>query len=61
MYIIDLDIEVYGYMTVTESHDLGVIVEKRIKDQIENVYDVMLHIEPIGNFEKGERFGVSDN
>jgi len=60
MYIIDLDIEVDGEMTVTESHELGVQVENNIKDQIENVYDVMLHIEPIGNFEKGERFGVSE-
>lgn len=60
MYIVDLDIEVEGYMTVTESHDIGIEVERRIKEKIENVYDVMLHIEPIGNFEKGERFGVSD-
>ena len=61
MYIVDLDIEVEGNMTVTESHDLGTLVEKSIKEQIENIYDVMLHIEPIGNFEKGERYGVSDN
>jgi cation diffusion facilitator family transporter len=60
MYLVDLDIEVEGYMTVTEAHDIGIEVENRIKERLENVYDVMLHIEPIGNFEKGERFGVSD-
>lgn len=61
MYIVDIDIEVDGYMTVTESHNLGTQVEESIKTKIENVYDVMLHIEPIGNFEQGERYGVSDN
>ena len=58
MYIIDLDIEVDENMTVKESHNLGTIVEQNIKNEIENVYDVMLHIEPIGNYEKEEKFGV---
>ena len=59
MYIVDLDIEVDGDMTVTRSHEIGIQVEKNIKEQIENVYDVMLHIEPVGNYEKEEKFGVS--
>lgn len=58
-YIVDLDIEVDGKMSVYDAHNLGIEVEERIKNIINNIYDVMLHIEPIGNFEEDEKFGVS--
>lgn len=59
-YIIDIDIEVDGSKTVIESHDISREVEKRIKKGIPNVYDVIVHIEPYGNVEKDEKFGVSN-
>jgi len=60
MYIIDLDIEVDGGKTVTEAHNIAVQVEQTIKQRVENVYDIMVHVEPKGNVERNERFGVTD-
>ncbi len=60
MYIIDLDIEVEGSLTVQRAHAIAVQVEQTIKDRLDNVYDVVVHVEPLGNVEKDERFGLSD-
>lgn len=59
LYLIDLDIEVDESMSVAESHKIGVAVEDKIKERLENVYDIMIHIEPKGNVEKDEKFGLS--
>jgi len=59
LYLIDLDIEVDEHMTVAESHKIGVAVENKIKERLKNVYDIMIHIEPKGNIEKDEKFGLS--
>lgn len=58
-YIIDVDIEVSSELTIAEAHDIAKDVEDRIRERMDNVYDIMLHIEPIGNRETGEAFGVS--
>jgi len=60
MYIIDLDIEVDGGKTVTEAHNIAIQVEHTIKQRVDNVYDIMVHVEPKGNVERNERFGVTD-
>ncbi|WKN31776.1 cation diffusion facilitator family transporter [Porifericola rhodea] len=59
LYLIDLDIEVDGQMSVSDSHKIGVAVEQEIKDRLDNVYDIMIHIEPKGNYEVDEKFGLS--
>jgi len=59
MYIVDMDIEVEGNLTVTEGHDISKKVHDCIQDQIENIYDVIIHVEPIGNKEETEKFGLS--
>jgi cation diffusion facilitator family transporter len=58
-YVVELDIEVAGDLSVAEAHELGVAVEEQIKATLDNVYDVMIHVEPRGNVEKHERFGLS--
>lgn len=58
--IVDLDIEVSGEISVFQGHEIAKEVERAIKRQIENVYDVLIHIEPMGNIEE-ERFGLSSN
>ena len=58
--IVDLDIEVSGDMSVYQGHEIAKEVERAIKEHIDNVYDVLIHIEPTGNIEE-ERFGVSSN
>ncbi|HKK49276.1 MAG TPA: cation diffusion facilitator family transporter [Alkalispirochaeta sp.] len=59
MHIIDLDIEVDGNLTVTEAHGIAQRTEQAIKQAVGNVYDVLVHVEPVGNVESRERFGVS--
>jgi len=61
MYLIDLDIEVDGSLTVADAHDVAVRVEERIKQKLDNVYDIMVHVEPLGNVEREERFGITDD
>lgn len=58
-YIIDTDIEVDGNLTVAEAHIISQKVEEAIKRRIENVYDIMVHIEPLGNVERTEKYGLS--
>ena len=56
---IDIDIEVPPNKTVVEAHWIAYKVEKAIKERIENVYDIMIHVEPSGNLEN-EGFGLSE-
>ena len=57
-YVIDLDIEVDGRMTVTDSHDIALKIDEEMKKNIENIYDVMIHIEPSGAGEHTEKYGL---
>jgi len=59
MWDIDVDIEVPPNKTVFEAHWIAHNVEKLIKERMENVYDIMVHVEPAGNLEK-EGFGLSE-
>jgi len=59
LYLIDLDIEVEGGMSVAASHRISIAVEQAIKHRLENVYDIMIHVEPRGNVEEDEKFGIS--
>ena len=52
LYTIDLDIEIDGTLSIKEGHDIAMEVEKNIKVRIDNVYDVLVHVEPEGNVEK---------
>jgi cation diffusion facilitator family transporter len=44
--LVDLHITVEGSMSVTRGHDVSEAVKKRIKAQIEDVIDVVVHLEP---------------
>ena len=59
--IIDLDIEVDGELTVYQGHNIAANVEKVLKEVMPSVYDVQVHVEPTGNIEENERYGVSRN
>ena len=60
LYLIALDIEVDGTIPLEKAHQLSARVEKNIKSNIQNVYDVIVHVEPLGNREEDEVFGVSE-
>ncbi len=61
IYIIDMDIEVDGRLTVEQGHDIAKNVEQRIRTSIPEVYDVQVHVEPVGNIEDHESFGISED
>lgn len=60
MYIIDIDIEVDPNIPVFKAHKIANLVETRIKQEIDNVYDIMIHVEPMGEAHMAEKFGVSE-
>ncbi len=59
MYIITLDIEVDGNITLAEAHDIADAVEESIKSKIVNVYDIVVHVEPKDDQHAQEKFGVA--
>lgn len=58
MYMISLDIEADGDMTLDEAHNIAQEVEESIKREIENVYDIVVHVEPKDIKHKKEKFGI---
>jgi cation diffusion facilitator family transporter len=56
---IDIDIEVPANKTITEAHWIAHKVENAIKMRVDNVYDIVVHVEPAGNLEH-EGFGLSE-
>ena len=61
MYMIVLDIEVDGEVTVNKAHEIAEEVENSIKQTIENVYDIVVHVEPEGKCHSIEKFGIDKN
>jgi len=59
LWDIDIDIEVPPNITVIEAHWISYRVEEAIKARVENVYDIMIHVEPAGN-EENESYGLSE-
>ncbi len=59
LLVADLDIEVDTRLSVGEAHGIAVRVEAAIKARMPEVYDVIVHIEPVGNAEEGERYGLT--
>jgi len=60
LWDIDIDIEVPPHLTITEAHWIAYKVETAIKSNVENVYDIMVHVEPAGNQEQ-EGYGLSED
>ncbi len=59
MHVIDLDIEVDESMSVHDAHEVAMRVESEIRRKIPSVYDVIVHVEPLGNIEHSERYGLA--
>jgi len=60
-YMVNLDIEVDASLSVKEAHDIARRVEKSIKSNLRNIYDVMVHVEPLGNKEEDEKYGITES
>lgn len=59
MYMIALDIEADGSISLNEAHTIAESVEESIKNSIENVYDIIVHVEPKDEEHNVEKFGVN--
>ena len=59
-YMINLDIEVDPELPVKDAHDIAKNVENSIKSNLRNIYDVMVHVEPLGNLEEDEKYGITE-
>jgi cation diffusion facilitator family transporter len=59
MHNIVLDIEADGNITLTEAHHIAQKVEESIKQSVDNVYDIVVHVEPAGDKHCEEKYGVN--
>jgi cation diffusion facilitator family transporter len=61
LYEIVLDIEVDGHMSLQEAHEKAEEVEKSIRKSIDNIYDIVVHVEPLGLGSCDEKFGLDNH
>ncbi len=59
LYLIALDIEVNQDIKVSDAHLIAKHVENRLKMNIDNIFDILIHVEPLGNVEGDESVGIS--
>lgn len=53
-YIIGIDIEVDPSLRIAEGHQIALDVERSIRNKLDKVFDVLVHVEPLGNIEEEE-------
>ncbi len=61
LHVIMLDIEVAPDLTVREAHGIAHRVEDRIRTGVEDVHEVIVHTEPLGERGLSEGFGVKES
>lgn len=59
-YMIALDVEVDGHLSLFEAHAVGHQVEDQIRTAIPKTYDVVVHMEPFGENHPAEVYGISE-
>jgi cation diffusion facilitator family transporter len=57
--MIAIDLEVDGELTLREAHEIAHKVEESIKSKIANVFDVVIHIEPLGDQKEEKALGIT--
>ena len=58
--MINIDIELDGEMSLSHAHEISHVVEKQIRDGIDQeVMDVIIHIEPFGDDTREEKLGIT--
>ena len=57
-YNIVLDIEADPGLSLKEAHQIAQQVEDSIKESIDNVYDIVVHVEPQGDHHCEEKYGI---
>lgn len=59
--MINIDIEVDGSLTLQEAHRIAHEVETNIKETVDDVFDVAIHMEPYGEHLDEKELGISKN
>lgn len=57
--MIAIDLEVDGDLSLREAHEIAHQVEESIKSRIDNVFDVTIHVEPLGDQKSEKSLGVT--
>jgi cation diffusion facilitator family transporter len=57
--MIAIDIEVDGSLTLYQAHEIAHRVEEQIKLMIDSVFDVTIHIEPLGDAMEEKALGIA--
>ena len=57
--MIAIDMEVDGNLSLYQAHEIAHQVEQAIKLSIENVFDVTIHVEPLGDKISEKKLGIS--
>jgi divalent metal cation (Fe/Co/Zn/Cd) transporter len=57
--MVAVDLEVNGEMSLQQAHDIAHKVEASIKSKIDNIFDVAIHVEPLGDKTAEKKFGLS--
>lgn len=60
-YIVAVDVEVNGDLPLRQAHQMANLVEDKIREVLVDVYDVMVHTEPIGDTHGSEVFGINQH
>jgi cation diffusion facilitator family transporter len=58
-YMVAVDVEVDGDISVKAAHRVAHEVEEQIRAELHDVYDVLVHTEPVGDDATEEKFGIS--
>jgi len=61
LLVVEMDIEVDPELSVYDGHRLACEVEQNIRDQVENIYDILIHVEPRGVKHSKEEFGLKES
>jgi cation diffusion facilitator family transporter len=59
--MIVIDLEVDGDLSLRKAHEIAHEVENAIKSNVEHVFDVVIHIEPIGDHLEEKELGINKN
>ncbi|MBN2079257.1 MAG: cation transporter [Spirochaetes bacterium] len=59
-YLIEMDVEVDGDARVKDAHTKVKLLEKRMRESIPYIYDIVIHVEPLGNVEEQECWGLNE-
>jgi cation diffusion facilitator family transporter len=59
-YLIEMDVEVDENSKIKDAHDNITILENKLRSSIPYLYDIIIHVEPRGNVDQHERWGLKE-